>query len=174
MIKSIVAIAALAASAVVNADGILSVTAPLTGASYQAGSTAIVSWVNPSVTTITQIVLAQGQSTALQPVKAIATNVTASSGSYTWNIPSDTPPGTNYALEFGTSPNMSFSGQFSITAGSGGSSNSSSNSSSSASGAGSTSTAAGAKSSSSTSSAGKLAPVAVAVAAVGAAAWALC
>ncbi|KAI8332364.1 hypothetical protein BC941DRAFT_129479 [Chlamydoabsidia padenii] len=96
---------------------IISVTAPLQGASYKAGYKAIISWINPSVDSISQIILAKGPSNALQSVSNIATNVPASSNSYTWNIPNDIPAGTDYAFEFGTSPNLAFTGQFLITGG---------------------------------------------------------
>lgn len=73
----------------------VSITSPLTGTTYTAGQKAILSWVSPSVDAIPQIVLAQGQSTALQPVTTIATNVSTSGGSYTWDIPADFPPANN-------------------------------------------------------------------------------
>ncbi|ORZ16234.1 Ser-Thr-rich glycosyl-phosphatidyl-inositol-anchored membrane family-domain-containing protein [Absidia repens] len=133
------AIVAAALISVVSAQSsstpIISVTAPLQGASYKAGDKAVISWINPTVDSISQIVLAKGSSNALQPVTTIASNVKADSGSYTWNIPADTPAGSDYAFEFGTSPNLAFTGQFSITAGSGGSSNSSSSASGSGSSA---------------------------------------
>ncbi|KAL1928079.1 hypothetical protein VTP01DRAFT_2995 [Rhizomucor pusillus] len=151
--KSIVAaIAALAVASVSaqNSTNILSVTAPLTGTVYTAGQDAIITWINPTVQTISQIVLAQGSATALQPVSVIATNVDASKGSYTWKIPADTAPGSDYALEFGTSPNLAYTGQFTIKAGSG-----SSNSSSSASASSSGAAASGSSASSSGSSSAK-------------------
>ncbi|KAL0086463.1 hypothetical protein J3Q64DRAFT_1740093 [Phycomyces blakesleeanus] len=107
------AILALAVAAV-SADNIVSVTSPLTGTVYTAGKSAIISWVNPTVDQISQIVFSQGLSTALQPVSVIATNVDASSGTYTWEIPADTPAGTDYAFVFGTSPNQSYTGQFTV------------------------------------------------------------
>jgi hypothetical protein len=73
----------------------VSITSPLTGTTYTAGQKAILSWVSPSVDAIPQIVLAQGQSTALQPVTTIATNVSTTGGSYTWDIPADFPPANN-------------------------------------------------------------------------------
>ncbi|KAI9019430.1 hypothetical protein CLU79DRAFT_804939 [Phycomyces nitens] len=117
--KFISALIALAVAAV-SADNIISVTSPLTGTIYTAGKSAIISWVNPSVPTISQIVFSQGLSTALQPVSVIATNVETASGTYTWNIPADTPAGDDYAFVFGTSPNQSYTGQFTIKAASGG------------------------------------------------------
>jgi hypothetical protein len=77
----------------------VSITSPLTGTTYTAGQKAILSWVSPTVDSISQIVLAQGQSTALQPVTTIATNVTTSSGSYTWDIPANLPPANNCKLQ---------------------------------------------------------------------------
>ncbi len=78
--------------------------------------------INPQVSSISKIVLAQGDPTALQPVSTIAENVDASAGSYTWNIPADITPANNYALELGTSPNVSYTALFTIQAGSGSSS----------------------------------------------------
>ncbi|ORZ05217.1 Ser-Thr-rich glycosyl-phosphatidyl-inositol-anchored membrane family-domain-containing protein [Absidia repens] len=133
---SAVVVAALVSMVSAQSSGaIISVTAPLQGASYKAGDKAIISWINPSVESISQIVLAKGGSTSLQPVTTIATNVPASSGSYTWNIPADIPAGSDYAFEFGTSPNLAFTGQFSITGGGGGGGASSSSNSSAGAGA---------------------------------------
>ncbi|ORE07749.1 hypothetical protein BCV72DRAFT_226149 [Rhizopus microsporus var. microsporus] len=127
---SVAAILALAVSAVSAQTNIVSVTSPLTGTVYTAGKPAIISWINPQVSSISKIVLAQGESTNLQPVSTIAENVDASSGSYTWNVPSDITPGNNYALELGTSPNISYTGMFTIQAGDGSSASSASASSS--------------------------------------------
>lgn len=74
---------------------IVSITSPLSNTNYKAGSEAIISWVNPSVPTISQIVLAKGPSTGLQPVMTIATNVDAKDLRYTWKIPDDLPDGTD-------------------------------------------------------------------------------
>jgi hypothetical protein len=70
--------------------------------------------INAKVDTISKIVLAKGDPTALVPVSTIAQNVDAKAGSYVWNIPADTPAGEDYALEFGDSPDMSFTGLFTI------------------------------------------------------------
>ncbi|SAL96465.1 hypothetical protein [Absidia glauca] len=131
---SVIAAALITVGVSAQNSPIISVTAPLQGASYKAGDKAIISWVNPSVDSISQIVLAKGSSNALQPVTTIATNVPAASGSYTWNIPADTPAGSDYAFEFGTSPQLAFTGQFSITGGTPGAGSGSSNSSSGSSG----------------------------------------
>lgn len=66
---------------------IISVTSPLTGTKYKAGQEAIISWINSKVPTISQIVLAKGPSSALQPVLTIATNVNANDMKYVWKIP---------------------------------------------------------------------------------------
>ncbi|ORZ11999.1 hypothetical protein BCR42DRAFT_99243 [Absidia repens] len=123
------AIAALGAS-IVSADNIVSITSPLTGTVYTAGQPALISWIDATVSTIPAIVIAQGDPNALQPVSTIASNVDASAGSYTWNIPADFAPGTDYALELGTSPNISFTGLFTIQAGDGSSASSSASASS--------------------------------------------
>ncbi|KAG0743274.1 hypothetical protein G6F57_007677 [Rhizopus arrhizus] len=121
--KSVFAtILAVAATVVSAQTNIVSITSPLTGTVYTAGQSAIISWINPQVSSISKIVLAQGDPTALQPVSTIAENVDASAGSYTWNIPADITPANNYALELGTSPNVSYTALFTIQAGSGSSS----------------------------------------------------
>ncbi|KAF7731504.1 hypothetical protein EC973_009268 [Apophysomyces ossiformis] len=113
--KSILAtIAALALAAVSAQQNIVSITGPLRGAVLTAGESTTITWINPTVQTISKIALAKGDPAALQVVATIAENVDASTGSYTWNIPSDTPSGNDYALELGTSPNMSFAGLFTI------------------------------------------------------------
>ncbi|EIE89616.1 hypothetical protein G6F46_000748 [Rhizopus delemar] len=121
--KSVFATLLAVAATVVSAQtNIVSITSPLTGTVYTAGQSAIISWINPQVSSISKIVLAQGDPTALQPVSTIAENVDASAGSYTWNIPADITPANNYALELGTSPNVSYTALFTIQAGSGSSS----------------------------------------------------
>ncbi|CAO3619174.1 unnamed protein product [Cunninghamella echinulata] len=98
---------------------IISVTSPLQGTKLKAGTDAVISWVNPSSPTISQIVLAQGPSTALQPVTTLAQNVNAADGKYIWKIPIEIANG-QYALEFGNSPNMAYAGPFTIEGGVGG------------------------------------------------------
>lgn len=66
---------------------IVSITSPLANTHYKAGSEAIISWTNPLVGTIDQIVLAKGKSNALVPLRAIATNVNAADMKYVWKIP---------------------------------------------------------------------------------------
>ncbi|GAA5804887.1 Ser-Thr-rich glycosyl-phosphatidyl-inositol-anchored membrane family-domain-containing protein [Helicostylum pulchrum] len=95
------------------------ITAPLTGASYTAGATILIRWINPVAETITQIVLAKGISTNIQAVSTVASNVATSTGSFSWTIPADLPAGTDYAFALGTSPDVAYTGQFTINAASG-------------------------------------------------------
>ncbi|CAO3667633.1 unnamed protein product [Umbelopsis vinacea] len=136
--KSIVAAIAALAVAAVSAQTTppVSITSPLTGTVYTAGGQALITWTNPTTQTLPQIQLAKGPANALQPVGQVASNVQTSDGKYTWTIPADTPAGSDYAFELGASPNIAYSGFFTIKSGSGGSS--SSNSTSSGSAAGST------------------------------------
>ncbi|CAO3616197.1 unnamed protein product [Cunninghamella blakesleeana] len=98
---------------------LISVTSPLAGAKYKAGQDAIISWINPTQPAISQIVLVQGPSTALQPVTTIAQNVNAADGKYVWKIPIEIANG-EYAFEFGNSPDMAYTGKFFIEGGVGG------------------------------------------------------
>lgn len=70
-----------------SAEVIVSITSPLMGTRYKAGSEAIISWTDPTVSTISQIVLAKGKSNTLQPILTIATNVNAKDMKYVWKIP---------------------------------------------------------------------------------------
>ncbi|GAA5801943.1 hypothetical protein HPULCUR_011579 [Helicostylum pulchrum] len=111
-----IAIAALAATVVSAQNNIVSITSPLMNTVYTAGQDAVISWIKPTVDTIPKIMLAKGDPLALEVVATIAENVDAKKGSYTWKIPADTAPGNDYAFELGVSPDMSFSGMFSIKA----------------------------------------------------------
>ncbi|CAO3592412.1 unnamed protein product [Absidia cylindrospora] len=186
MFKSI--LVAIATAALATAQ-IVSVTSPLDNNVYTAGGQALITWVNPTVDVIPQIQLSKGPSTALQPVMSVATNVNAKDMQLTWNIPATVAAGSDYAFVFGVSPDLAYTGQFTIKAadgtappassGSAAASGStpapSSGSSSKPSAAGSSAAASSAAASSQPSNAGgKVAPVAVsAIAVVGAAAIAL-
>ncbi|KAI7870790.1 hypothetical protein BDF14DRAFT_1993685 [Spinellus fusiger] len=108
---------------------IIAITSPLMGTKYKAGQQAILSWVNPKVPSISQIVLARGPSTGLQPITVLAQNVNTADGKYIWKIPENIESGDDYAFECGTSPDIAFAGPFSIEGSSGGSTNSSNSSS---------------------------------------------
>lgn len=75
--------------AATGGGAIVTITSPLTGTVYKAGTKARITWINPKVDTIPKIALARGPSTALQPVAQIAQNVNAATGSYEWDIPQD-------------------------------------------------------------------------------------
>ncbi|KAI8365108.1 hypothetical protein BD560DRAFT_332845 [Blakeslea trispora] len=93
---------------------IVSITSPLTNTEYTAGQNASITWINPTVDVIPKIVLSKGNPSALLYVSTIAENVTTESGRYIWSVPADTPAGTDYALQLGISPNISYSGLFTI------------------------------------------------------------
>ncbi|ORZ20294.1 hypothetical protein BCR42DRAFT_448613 [Absidia repens] len=189
MFKSI--LVAIATAALATAQ-IISVTSPLDNNVYTAGGQALITWVNPTVDVIPQIQLSKGPSTALQPVMSVATNVNAKDMQLTWNIPATVAPGSDYAFVFGISPDLAYTGQFTIKAADGtappassgsaassgstpaASSGSSSKPSNSAAGSSSAAASSAAASSQPSNAGGKVAPVAVsAVAVVGAAAIAL-
>ncbi|KAG2202037.1 hypothetical protein INT47_006229 [Mucor saturninus] len=114
-------------ASLVSAEPIVSITSPLINTRYKAGSEAIISWINPSVATIPQIVLAKGKSNALQPLHVIATNVNAQDMKYVWKIPFEIDNADDYAFELGNSPDLAFAGPFTIEGGVGGNPASSSN-----------------------------------------------
>ncbi|KAI8371206.1 hypothetical protein EDC96DRAFT_501802 [Choanephora cucurbitarum] len=113
---SIAAVIATVASVVSAQANIVSVTSPLTNTVYTAGQNATITWINPTVDVIPKIVLSQGNPSALLYVSTIAENVTAETGRYIWSIPADTPAGNDYALQLGVSPNISYTGLFTINA----------------------------------------------------------
>ncbi|GAB5587582.1 hypothetical protein Unana1_02482 [Umbelopsis nana] len=123
------AILAFAASIVsAQSDAGVLFNSPLTGTVWTAGSTGLITWTveNTALTTISTLDLRKGPSTALQLVQNVAVNLPVTPGQYTWNIPATLAAGTDYALTFGSSPNISYSGAFTIQAGSGSVSGSSS------------------------------------------------
>ncbi|KAI8883345.1 hypothetical protein K501DRAFT_219425 [Backusella circina FSU 941] len=114
--KSIFAAVVALVAAVSAQANIVSITSPLSGTVYTAGQPAIITWIDQQVPVISKIALARGQPTALQPVATIAENVDASAGTYVWNVPQDITPAEDYAFELGSSPNISFTGLFTIKA----------------------------------------------------------
>ncbi|KAF7728485.1 hypothetical protein EC973_006038 [Apophysomyces ossiformis] len=139
--KSILATIAALALAVVSADNIVTITFPLEGQTFKAGSEANINWINPQVSTIPRIVLAKGPATGLQVVATVQENVPAAPGTFKWTIPADTPAGNDYAFELGVSPNISYTGHFSIQAGNGAASGNSSSASTGATSSGSATSA---------------------------------
>lgn len=99
-LSAIVAAAFIGLVSAQTTTPIISVTSPLEGTTYKAGGQAIITWINPTVATISSIMLAKGSSTSLQPVTQIAQNVDAKSGTYTWTIPADITPGKFINLYF--------------------------------------------------------------------------
>ena len=92
----------------------LEVTSPLTGTIYTVGIPALIAWINPTVSTISQIQLTKGPVTALQPIRTIAVYIPTASGQFSWIVPTDLPYENDYVFAFGDSPNISFSGIFTI------------------------------------------------------------
>ncbi|KAL9542342.1 hypothetical protein MBANPS3_008654 [Mucor bainieri] len=116
--KSVIAAIAAIAATVVSAQNIVS-SQPSTNQVLTAGTTANIVWA-PVDGTISTIDLRQGAATALTLLQNVATNVPASAGSYSWNVPATLPAGTDYALSFGQSPNVTYTPFFTIKAASGG------------------------------------------------------
>ncbi|CAO0794724.1 unnamed protein product [Mucor circinelloides] len=143
--KSVIAAIAAIAATVVSAQNIVS-SQPSTNQVLTAGTTANIVWA-PVDGTISTIDLRQGSASALTLVQNIATNVPASTGTYAWNVPATLPAGTDYALSFGQSPNVTYTPFFTIKAGSGAAASSGAASSAASSSAGPASSAASAASS---------------------------
>ncbi|CAO3645958.1 unnamed protein product [Cunninghamella echinulata] len=117
---SAIIVAALVSVVAAQQAPIISVTSPLKGTVYKAGQDAIITWINPTVDTINGLMLSKGPETALQPVTQIAASVPAKAQTYTWKIPADITPGTDYAFVFGQSPTQAYAGHFTIQAANGG------------------------------------------------------
>ncbi|KAG0172461.1 hypothetical protein DFQ28_005089 [Apophysomyces sp. BC1034] len=114
--KSILAVVAALALAVVSADNIVTITSPLQGTTFKAGQEATITWIDPKVQSIPKIVLDKGPATRLQPVADVASNVPTGPGSFKWTIPANTVPGDDYAFALGVSPDISYTGHITITA----------------------------------------------------------
>ncbi|KAL7317275.1 hypothetical protein PS15m_003655 [Mucor circinelloides] len=149
--KSVIAAIAAIAATVVSAQNIVS-SQPSTNQVLTAGTTANIVWA-PVDGTISTIDLRQGSASALTLVQNIATNVPASTGTYAWNVPATLPAGTDYALSFGQSPNVTYTPFFTIKAGSGAAASSGAASSGAASSSASPASSAASAASSATSKA---------------------
>ncbi|ORX65554.1 hypothetical protein K493DRAFT_248596 [Basidiobolus meristosporus CBS 931.73] len=100
-------------------DAGVAITGPL-GNAWPAGSTHIITWTDngdgsPMPATF-NIDLMSGPLTALQLVGPIAPNTDSAAGQYSWSIPATIPPGKEYAIRFGSPPNVAYSPYFEITA----------------------------------------------------------
>ncbi|CAO3645679.1 unnamed protein product [Mucor fragilis] len=129
--KSVIAAIAAIAATVVSAQNIVS-SQPSTNQVLTAGTTANIVWA-PVDGTISTIDLRQGSASALTLLQNVATNVPATTGSYSWNVPATLPAGTDYALSFGQSPNVTYTPFFTIKAADGAAASSGAASSSAAS-----------------------------------------
>ncbi|CAO3699191.1 unnamed protein product [Rhizopus stolonifer] len=115
----VAAIAAFAVTMVSAQSAVATPHSPTLNQVLTAGQTTTIAWTPVTgVDTISTIDLLSGSATALQPVTGghVASNVQASLGTYTWTVPADLPTGTDYALSFGTSPNVSYTPYFTIQA----------------------------------------------------------
>ncbi|ORX91148.1 hypothetical protein K493DRAFT_304281 [Basidiobolus meristosporus CBS 931.73] len=100
-------------------DAGVAITGPL-GNTWPAGSTHIITWTDngdgsPMPATF-NIDLMTGPMTALQLVGPIAPNADSAAGQYSWSIPATIPPGKEYAIRFGSPPNVAYSPYFEIAA----------------------------------------------------------
>jgi len=115
MLKSLVALVAVLAATVSAQTPPITVTQPLTDFTVTAGTNYVIAWVNPVVSNISQIWLAQGSSTSLTKTELVAQNVPTAPLSYTWAVDPKLAAG-QYSLEFGLAPNIAYAGPFNIVA----------------------------------------------------------
>ncbi|KAK9765955.1 hypothetical protein K7432_005306 [Basidiobolus ranarum] len=103
----------------------ITITNPVAGTIWEPGKEIVVSWmtvpganVNPDKIDITLMV---GPATAMNVATVIASGVDAKSGSTTWRVPNNLPPGNQYAIRTGDNTNVQYSHYFDIKGGSAGS-----------------------------------------------------
>ncbi|GAB5587948.1 hypothetical protein Unana1_02848 [Umbelopsis nana] len=92
----------------------VTITAPLTDTVFTAGGLAQISWTEARIPTISQIQLVKGSGNNLRYISLVATDVNTTDGKFAWVIPADTPDGSDYAFELGSSPNLKHTGNFAI------------------------------------------------------------
>ncbi|KAI9307739.1 hypothetical protein BJ944DRAFT_285988 [Cunninghamella echinulata] len=95
---------------------IISITSPIRGTVYKAGTYVPIAWYNPTVDTINGLLLSQGHGTNLQPILQIADTIPAKNLIYSWKIPIDIPPANDYVFVFGLGFDKVYAGPFTITA----------------------------------------------------------
>ncbi|CAO3653087.1 unnamed protein product [Cunninghamella echinulata] len=95
---------------------IISITSPIRGTVYKAGTYAPIAWYNPTVDTINGLLLSQGHDTNLKPILQIADSIPAKNLIYSWRIPIDIPPANDYVFVFGLALDRVYAGPFTITA----------------------------------------------------------
>lgn len=86
---------------------------PLTHAVWRAGTDQAIIWSDASPG-MQPLRLMRGSSTALQEVMTLAM-VDGAANRYSWAIPTDLPADSTYAIALGTSPDIGYSGRFTLT-----------------------------------------------------------
>ncbi|MFD5067986.1 GPI anchored serine-threonine rich family protein [Streptomyces sp. NPDC058369] len=88
---------------------------PIAGSVWQAGTRQTILW-SDGTPGSQPLRLMKGSATALQQVMEIAV-VDGTSNQYNWVVPSDLPTDDTYAIALGNSPDIGYTGQFTITQG---------------------------------------------------------
>ncbi|KAI9319312.1 hypothetical protein BX666DRAFT_1924896 [Dichotomocladium elegans] len=110
---TVAALFAFAAS--VSAQGI-SVINPIAGAQWKAGTTQTITWTVTNATSISSIVLRQGDASNLDTVYTITSQqIPATALQYQWAIDATTPPGNDYSVAVNTDLGQQYSPFFAIT-----------------------------------------------------------
>jgi len=78
--------------------GTLKVTAPTSEKTWQAGSTQTITWTQTGLSGTYVKIELKDKSNPFVLVRTVTSSTPASSGSYTWTIPADVPPGSTYSI----------------------------------------------------------------------------
>ncbi|KAK9704493.1 hypothetical protein K7432_010162 [Basidiobolus ranarum] len=115
--KSLVGLALLATSVVAD----YSITGPVEGTEWKAGSKVTITWITdsnqPATPAKIDLDLMSGIPSQLQLKTTIASGVDSSAGKYEWTVPADVAGGTDYTVRAGNGGEVKYSHYFGVTQG---------------------------------------------------------
>lgn len=93
-----------------------SITTPVAGTVWKLGGKGLINWTPGGSARRVGLYLVKGSAAALQNVATIAKRVDVNARTYTWNVPANLTPGTDYAIGIGNPPNLLYTYYFTINA----------------------------------------------------------
>ncbi|KAL1916429.1 uncharacterized protein VTP21DRAFT_5620 [Calcarisporiella thermophila] len=93
-----------------------SITNPVDGTAWKLGDKGVINWIPGGNAQKVTIKLRKGLASAMQEVAVINPSIDNNAKTFTWNVPANLPPGSDYALEIGNAPNLCYSHFFTIDA----------------------------------------------------------
>lgn len=91
-----------------------SITNPTDGTIWKLSDKGVITWTPGGPNVKVNIKLRKGIASAMKEIAIIGNNIDQNAKTFTWNIPENLTPDSDYAIEIGLSPNVCYSHYFTI------------------------------------------------------------